>query len=491
MTPVAAAHPPAGSTVAPSTLPDSAPATAAAPTLWGLTPVQLHDRLWASRGVQIVRRGVRSELVDHAELYLLMDSQTLAICRLGVVLDQFAWLGSTLCSVRLTDIREHGYRESVVADQQGHFQRFRRIYGGGEHQLARVALTADRDVASMWQTLTDDRGAWRTLTDSVRRSEREIARLRARLYDASDDREAAAFVRDLQIRWTRPDVTISDIAEAQPNVWAHATAKVDKAAACTGVIWVGAGRTLAADAVAVGPAVLWDAPDARPTPPEIHWIDLEPISPLHRPAVKKSSKLADAAKRFFDVAFALLAILVTLPLYPLIALLIVIEDGWPVFFSHERETVGGRTFGCIKFRSMRRDAEKIKAQLQAANQADGPQFYMENDPRLTRVGHYIRKYQLDELPQFFNVLKGDMSIVGPRPSPFKENQFCPGWREARLSVRPGVTGLWQIRRTRAHGADFQEWIKYDIQYVETRSFWLDLYIIWKTVTMLLGRFTKS
>jgi len=116
---------------------------------------------------------------------------------------------------------------------------------------------------------------------------------------------------------------------------------------------------------------------------------------------------------------------------------------------------------------------------------------MENDPRLTRVGHYIRKYQLDELPQFFNVLKGDMSIVGPRPSPFKENQFCPGWREARLSVRPGVTGLWQIRRTRAHGADFQEWIKYDIQYVESRSFWLDLYIIWKTVTMLLGRFTKS
>ncbi len=88
-------------------------------------------------------------------------------------------------------------------------------------------------------------------------------------------------------------------------------------------------------------------------------------------------------------------------------------------------------------------------------------------PRLTRVGRLIRKYNLDELPQFFNVLVGDMSVVGPRPSPRKENQYCPPWREARLSVRPGITGLWQVKRTRRTGSDFQEWIKYDIEYVET------------------------
>jgi len=114
-----------------------------------------------------------------------------------------------------------------------------------------------------------------------------------------------------------------------------------------------------------------------------------------------------------------------------------------------------------------------------------------SDPRLTKVGSLLRKCQLDELPQFFNVLAGDMSVVGPRPSPRAENQFCPPWREARLSVRPGVTGLWQIERTRAKGADFQEWIKFDIQYVERANFWLDLYIIWRTVEIAIRGVLRS
>ena len=116
---------------------------------------------------------------------------------------------------------------------------------------------------------------------------------------------------------------------------------------------------------------------------------------------------------------------------------------------------------------------------------------MEHDPRITKVGRVLRKLQLDELPQFFNVLLGQMSVVGPRPSPFSENQYCPGWREARLSVRPGVTGLWQIRRTRADGADFQEWIRYDIEYVEQASFWLDVYIIWKTIMLVAGALARK
>src|SRR5207248_7868201 len=103
----------------------------------------------------------------------------------------------------------------------------------------------------------------------------------------------------------------------------------------------------------------------------------------------------------------------------------------------------------------------------------GPQFYIEWDVRVTKVGRFLRQTRLDELPQFFNVLRGQMSVVGPRPSPFKENQFCPAWREARLSVRPGITGLWQVKRTRTVGLDFQEWIKYDIEYVENASFSLD------------------
>jgi lipopolysaccharide/colanic/teichoic acid biosynthesis glycosyltransferase len=115
---------------------------------------------------------------------------------------------------------------------------------------------------------------------------------------------------------------------------------------------------------------------------------------------------------------------------------------------------------------------------------------MEKDPRITKVGAVLRKLQLDELPQFINVLMGHMSVVGPRPSPFSENQLCPGWREARLSVRPGVTGLWQIRRTRADGADFQEWIRYDIEYVEKATFLLDLYIIWRTIGLVFAALSR-
>src|SRR5262249_18328840 len=146
-------------------------------------------------------------------------------------------------------------------------------------------------------------------------------------------------------------------------------------------------------------------------------------------------------KRAFDVAFALGALALTLPLYPFIAAAILLEDGRPVFFAHRREGLGGREFPCLKFRSMRRGADRGKAGPARATQADGPQFFIADGPRVTRAGRVLRRFHLDELPQFLNVLAGHMSVVGPRPSPHSENQFCPAWREARLSVRPGVTGL--------------------------------------------------
>ena len=170
---------------------------------------------------------------------------------------------------------------------------------------------------------------------------------------------------------------------------------------------------------------------------------------------------------------------------PIICLVILLEDGWPPFFGHKRQTLRGREFSCWKFRTMCKNAEALKAQLAAQNRCDGPQFFIENDPRLLKVGKFLRRYQLDELPQFWNVLMGHMSVVGPRPSPDKENQFCPAWREGRLSVRPGVTGLWQVRRTRAPQADFQEWIRYDLEYVQHESWRLDVWIIWTTVKRIL------
>jgi len=134
---------------------------------------------------------------------------------------------------------------------------------------------------------------------------------------------------------------------------------------------------------------------------------------------------------------------------------------------------------------MSRGTERIGAELADLNLCDGPQVLIKNDPRITRVGAILRRFQIDEFPQFFNVLRGQMSIVGPRPSPDRENQYCPAWRDLRLSVRPGITGLWQIRRTRAPGEDFQEWIRYDMEYVRRASFWFDLKLCFKTAWVLL------
>ena len=133
------------------------------------------------------------------------------------------------------------------------------------------------------------------------------------------------------------------------------------------------------------------------------------------------------------------------------------------------------------------DAEKARSKLRAKNDVDGPQFKMKDDPRIFRVGRILRRLNLDEIPQFWNVLIGQMSIVGPRPSPEKENQMCPAWREARLSVRPGITGLWQVSRKRDRDdTDFQEWIYYDVQYIKKQSVWLDLKIIFKTLIVAMG-----
>jgi lipopolysaccharide/colanic/teichoic acid biosynthesis glycosyltransferase len=254
-----------------------------------------------------------------------------------------------------------------------------------------------------------------------------------------------------------------------------------------GPAWIGAGRSIERGASVLGPAALWDDPGRRPHAGRVVWSDLEPTQSLATVSqTAPAPRPRGVAKRIFDIAFASLALLFTLPLYPFVMLAIWLEDGRPFFFAHGRETVGGKAFGCIKFRSMRKDAERVKAELAKANQADGPQFYMHDDPRLTRVGRFIRKANIDELPQFINVLLGHMSVVGPRPSPYTENQFCPSWREARLSVRPGITGLWQVRRTRRPGLDFQEWIRYDLEYVRTGNWRMDLMIIAKTIRLILG-----
>lgn len=472
--------------------PPGAAAPAAPRTIWGLDPVQLHTRYWAAHGVQVVRQGEPSEIVRHAELYLLIENDALSLFRLAPLMDALNWVKPQVLFVRLHDSRERTYREHVVLDDDGKFVRFQRVYAAAA-RMTRVALTPDRDVAQLWQAAANPLAGWRRLRRFTPRHDRATRSIPGNVYDHHDDRDVAWFVHDLMQVWSRPDSTVGRASLAGGQVFKDARATIHPGCKLIGPVWVGAGRAVQPGSTVVGPAVVWDDPASRPSTEAIQWLDIEPTALPREPTapVKGASPVDRVFKRLFDVAFSLCGILATIWLYPIVMLAIWLEDGRPFFFGHKRETIGGREFFCWKFRSMRKDAEKMKAELKAINQADGPQFYIEHDPRLTRVGKVLRKYNLDEFPQFWNVLVGDMSIVGPRPSPHHENQFCPAWREARLSVRPGITGLWQIKRTRRRGNDFQEWIKYDIEYVETRTWWLDFVIIWKTVSTIFGKVSRT
>ena len=460
-------------------------------TIWGLDALQLHARYWASVGVQVVRQGEPSQIVPDAELYLLSDPRSLPIFKLNPVMEVLNWISPHVLFVRLHDTRERGYRERVVSDEDDYFEKVERLYDASG-RLSRVVLTPEREIAQLWQSAIDPMAGWRRLRRFVPRSERITLSVEGKAFDRTSDDEIASFLQELVTVWKRPDSTIRRARQGSTHgIWRDPAAAIEPGAKLIGGVWVGAGRRIAREQVLVGPAVMWDEPTQRPPSEEIRWLMIEPTEPPAEPTPRATTRLDRAAKRLFDIAAATLGILLTLWVYPLAMLAIWFEDGWPFFFAHRRETVGGRDFGCVKFRSMRKDAEQIKKQLSMQNQADGPQFFMENDPRLTRVGRFLRKYNLDELPQFFNVLAGHMSIVGPRPSPNKENQYCPAWREARLSVRPGITGLWQTRRTRKAGSDFQEWIKYDIEYVENMSLWLDVKIIFKTVDQVLRKGART
>jgi lipopolysaccharide/colanic/teichoic acid biosynthesis glycosyltransferase len=468
-----------------------APSSFSAPrTIWGLDPVQLHTRFWAAHGVQVVRQGEPSQIVKHAELFLLTDPRSLVIFKLAPVMDVLNWIQPQVLFLRLHDIRERGYREKVVTDEADRFLRFQRLYESAD-RLARVVLTPEREIAQLWQSASDPLNGWRRLRRFTPRIDRVTISVDGQVYDRTVDREVAHFLHDLIRDWKRPDSTINRATKAESETWRDPQAKIDPDAKLIGPVWVGAGRTLAAGSTVIGPAVVWDDPNLRPSNDGLQWLTIEPKTPPEEITPRPLPMASRTAKRIFDIVFAFFALLFTVPFYPLILLAIWLEDGGPFFFSHRRESIGGREFGCIKFRSMRKDAEQIKAQLKKLNQADGPQFYMENDPRLTKVGKWLRKYNIDELPQFWNVLTGDMSVVGPRPSPFHENQYCPPWREARLSVRPGITGLWQVRRTRRQGNDFQEWIKYDLEYVEKASWRLDLVILLKTITTMIRKGTRQ
>lgn len=198
------------------------------------------------------------------------------------------------------------------------------------------------------------------------------------------------------------------------------------------------------------------------------------------------TKLMSSLKRVLDVTVAIIAIILTAPIMLITAILIKLESPGPVIFKQVRVGKDGEHFYCYKFRSMYVDAEQRLRELQAQNEADGPVFKMKRDPRVTRIGRVIRKLSIDELPQLFNVLKGEMSLVGPRPALPSEVAKYTYEQIGRLHAIPGITGLQQV--SGRSDLDFKRWVELDLQYIAEQSIWKDIEILLRTIpAVLLGR----
>ena len=190
-------------------------------------------------------------------------------------------------------------------------------------------------------------------------------------------------------------------------------------------------------------------------------------------------------KRLFDIFFATLILLFFLPLMVIIAFVVVIDDpSAGPFYKQIRVGRHGKEFYMYKFRTMRAGADKMIDVIASQNEMDGPVFKMKNDPRITRVGKYLRRLSLDELMQFFNVFKGDMTLVGPRPPLPREVKYYTDYQKLRLLVTPGITCTWQISQNR-NDIPFEEWVEMDIEYIQTRTFFNDLEIMLKTPIVML------
>lgn len=199
---------------------------------------------------------------------------------------------------------------------------------------------------------------------------------------------------------------------------------------------------------------------------------------------ENKKRIYEISKRAIDIIGAGSGLLLLSPVIAIVACAVKFTSKGPIFFLQKRVGKNGKLFDMYKFRSMVVNAEELKEKLAHQNEMSGPMFKMKDDPRVTKVGKFIRKTSLDELPQLWNVLKGDMSLVGPRPSLPKEVKQFEKWMFKRLTVKPGLTCYWQV--SGRNNIDFEDWMKLDISYVEDRNLWIDIKLIFKTVLVLFG-----
>lgn len=221
-------------------------------------------------------------------------------------------------------------------------------------------------------------------------------------------------------------------------------------------------------------------------PQALHGLEKSRTLQLDAAVVEKRHRFLQSVKtpfgkRAIDIAGASLGLVVLSPVLVFAVMAIKATSGGPVFFRQMREGKDGRKFCILKFRTMVADAEKLQGRLRDKNEQDGPAFKLANDPRVTSVGRYLRRSCVDELPQLLNILKGDMSLVGPRPLPVEESLACTAWQRSRLTVLPGLTCTWQAYGGR--DVKFAQWMQMDLDYIERRSFWFDLKLIFDTACM--------
>ncbi len=446
------------------------------PMLWGMDAVELHDRVWRARGVWVVRPGDAISTPDDPHVtFLLLDDSTLV--------DAHPRQLRLACEHHVHRVPldyapiSSACEERVRADRDGRLLRFEREYHNPpENALAFCGLTRCPRAASRWARLAPAAAAQFLKREAVRGHGRNR---RVRSYHSRDREHALAWMGRVAATGLSPaecglGSTLESLGDSG---WVAGGSIVEPGAMLIGPVWIGRGVVVKEGTVLLGPCVVPDVSG------DVHEGEAAVMSVAGQFAAMRRRP----GKRVFDAAVALVALVVMSPIMLLAALFVLLEDGRPVFFVQQRQTRGGRNFGCLKFRTMQRDADDIKSALSSVNACDGPQFFARHDPRVLQIGRLLRRWHIDELPQLINVLRGDMSLVGPRPSPESENQLCPAWREARLSVPAGLTGQWQVRRTRSPQLDFQEWIRHDMTYVQKQSWRLDLRILCETVLAIVWR----
>ncbi len=475
-----------------------ASAPIASPVVWGLTARQLHDAYWRSRGVECVRRGAGLFHRPSAELYLLLEEQQMSLFELGELSERLIWHNAIVMRLRLLDEGRRHYSERVVTDDQGLVRSIERRYRDATLPMNWVIITTKRRIAQYWAHASTRRIGWDRARRSVPWSRVNHWKCEGQVFDESYLDEQKSLLTKLVGRWSDPGQVIEGIASTDKDIWHLENEKPPRGNKLIGPLWLGSGCESTNERCVVGPS--WKADrNKEPLQTIVRTISDVPMSKASSTSVqrKRSGTLYRTGKRLIDILFSAAVLVCLSPLLMAIAVVILVTDGRPIFYGHKRQGRGGKSFRCWKFRTMRKDADSMVSSLQSDNVCDGPQVLIQNDPRVTKIGSILRRTQIDELPQFFNVLLGQMSIVGPRPSPDGENQLCPAWRDVRLSVRPGITGLWQLKRTRQPGEDFQEWIRFDIEYVRTASMRTDMSILIETIWSFLngslrrGNDTKS